>query len=843
MLKPPDSTSEERKKKESIVPGTADFAYLAGKALSLARGVSSRVSGVIGSSVGAILKITESPRETENIVTRQVSTIQGAAHDLVRDSVDLARDFRLIDRVNPASLQSLLDDSEEDLRLKQIIVDLLDTQFCAGAPFDEEINFVAQRCFDKGIPIKRVIDFFENERLLETMVEGGMLLPYSRYRGTSALAFGGSAVDSVIAKSGRFHENANRKEVDEEMEEKLILHMVAFEISYNKHYDSSKKQRKRPRTIEEFVTKAEEKYPEYNVRNWFLTQKQFFIKLLRGHSMQEWANKDGKYKSRVDNIVSDSYEERGKTNPEVFINNSISRFISYEQSSDRAGAPTLKTSDDVIWIYPEDIRSFFGEIIPRIHSGDLGASHTRALIINACNQFVEDVGRGRMINTLAIVDKDSKIQFTTYTSEDELFGQIKEVIKANTSSLTSYVDVTNLLAEPEDTPEGMLADYEGMLDKKGGLNVRDYRKHLKNVFELIDGDEEEGIRKIKERITDLFKDVENYIDSQYEKLGIPNVLDFEDIRNQNDYAKLLKIACTDSDPKRKFAARRKVELSWLIYSCKYSPRFAYKKPDSEKVQKRLEGTEAGIKIDPDAATAEMRYFEEDGKVTILEGGEEAPEGKEVKDIALIPAKFAGVDCYLLPAHGSNPDDKRYIDLKSLNSMVTKLMRKDKTRAKDITDLLRLTVVPKNEGDMGRITEAIEKNYVSFGRNLKRENRYGEFVRVQTVNTDPNDSKSEEYKTLRYVVDVPICGENSGVIYLAPIEARGLLPEDLAKERSTSNDASHENYELKRSREIMKILSPIEITPELYKTEGPHPHDIFEDTEIKLMKDDDFEEAA
>ena len=182
------------------------------------------------------------------------------------------------------------------------------------------------------------------------------------------------------------------------------------------------------------------------------------------------------------------------------------------------------------------------------------------------------------------------------------------------------------------------------------------------------------------------------------------------------------------------------------------------------------------------------------------------------------------------------EEKRFkiINTKTEYSLITKLIRKN-LREDEITDVLRMTFVVDNEEKLKRVSKHIETNYTSFGRELKIENRgYEHIVSTSTSSTvKKNLSKSNDYKSLRYVLKIPIRSEKGQKPHAREVEIRILHLDDLGKERSQYHHASHDAYKNRREIECAQTLYPRELYPELYET-FQDENDVFGRKEYKLI---------
>ncbi|MBI4975374.1 hypothetical protein HZC20_01730, partial [Candidatus Peregrinibacteria bacterium] len=371
-------------------------------------------------------------------------------------------------------------------------------------------------------------------------------------------------------------------------------------------------------------------------------------------------------------------------------------------------------------------------------------------------------------------------------------------------------------------------------DEDGELKRHKYNNFLRSIFGNIDT-REETVDSIKKRLSKIFEEADEMMEDGRKSLSISGEEMSQAVIIIKDYAELVKIACKANGQKERFEARRKIEFMWQIYKSKYNPRFVFSKRDAKLVRERLEGPKDGVKIDPSAPFKILCFTDNPDGIEIVgesEMGDRLSASQEDIAVHLISAKFAGTDCCILPMDETHEDvGNKYIGRKSLKSIVMKKIRK-RIKMDAIHDLLRTTFVAKTREDLLKIQQYLEDNYFGFATTLKRENRYGEFVAVETIDVADNKSKSDEYKALRYVAEIPISSETKKEIYIVPVEIRILLEEDLAKERSNYHDASHKNYERRRDREFMERMLPVEIYPHLYE-EKTDPKDIFRKKQYKL----------
>lgn len=880
----PDEQSDHQSEEPSIYrPPLATRAMILGAKTGAAvvRGIREAAGGVVGVvrdevedtiSEGHRFEIArQSEAREQNPVARYINNlrngIQQAVYKVMKFSRTVARDFRLIEKINIHGTPKLLSDDDLDNALKSDIIDNLDSRIGTAVPFMEEIETIARVCFDRGIPADRLVAFLESEDVLTFLVEEVLAYSHSRYRGSNIKAIVASVIDTVIYKLEHFAARKRKEPVNAviagELEDKIAY--------FKKTYDPKDKRC----TVFNFIRRLKKAYPNYDVATWLKVNKSILVEMLRGRPEEQYDEETTNPRSRhVANMVDDVYEQRGQINPDQFIRLNLNKFFIYYNPSDMDTPAFIRVHADTTGIHKIskicviDIRGiveFFDEIMPRIQSGGTTLIELRKKIIEACEERIctQMITHDKIIvrdsegnyKVWKVIDRDPFREAPTGTDvidRMEFSDYVAREITASCQVISSHIDVGNLLVDPLRIPPEIRKHYEDWFTQEGDLRKGPYHQYLRGIFgqtkKQTTGTKPERRRQqleefetIKRRVSEIFERVNEHLASVSDNLGIPPIT-LADIAAINDYAELVKIACTSSNLTRCFCARRKIELAILTYTCMVTPRKVYQEHEAKEVKRVLEGTAQGIKTFPEEQVVTFLDYP-DGDVREIKGDDDPAsriQSVQRRKFRLIRAQVANnINCHVLSVASEADGDEgetnplEYIGKKSLNSMITRLLTGEDKRAKDITDLLRMTFVVESIEDLVSLQEHLENNYISFGRTLKIENRYGEFVRVQAFNVERSAAKSDRYRTLRYVIDIPIQDEAGKRVYAVPMEIRILLREDLMKERSSFHEASHEKYEKRRLKIELKRIAPPEIFPEIYQRIGPDPNDVFGREELAV----------
>ena len=770
---------------------------------------------------------------------RPHTSVGQAINGVVGWAVNKGKEFRVIGRVDLHRTPSLIDDESSDLRFKSDLVEDLGGRLSINAPLTEEIQRIGFACFNRGIPADRLKSFLESDEVLNFLVEEVLHREESAYRGSNVKAIIGSVIETTIRKLESRVNRAEKCPVDEAMDTEIRKKIEYFEKEYDPH--------DKRHTVANFIDELERTFSEYDIPGWLRKNKNLLKKLLRGRESEEFdAATTADSTRHVAQIIDEVYLERGQLNPEQFIDLHLDSFFQIYSTENFSGIPAFiksalnvdqQTTRGVVILDLDSLEEFFEVTIPKLQVGDQGLIQLREKLIQCCLNKMSTMNPrvGKIIFT-----RNDNITGEDFDTTPSAEAGLSQAIIAQCRIVASHVDVRNLLADPRAIPPEIAKNFDDWFDR-GELRRSPYHKYLRGVFGQMEAKKEEegftaeNFNRLKGRVKELFESVTTYLTSVSQQLEIPTT-QLASINEVNDYAELVKICCTSPNPQERFAARRKIELAFLIYSCLITPRYVYQEYEAKAVKKVLERRENLEIRDKDAVV--LRFLDNaDGTVVDISGKDPAKHSEaSVKSVNLIPATFNGVNCGLLPTNG---EPNEYMGKKSLQSMLTNLLNDDKKRAKDMTDLLRMTIVVDSMADLSTIQQHLETNYISFGRNIKKEDRYVKTAARHQVGVSANPAKSDDYKTSRYVVDVVIPDEHpshelGGIpTYAVPVEIRILLREDVMKEKSDNHPASHKNYERTRLAMIVPTLAPQEVFPGHYVKTSPNPDDIFQRTTTRL----------
>ena len=817
---------------DRIKAGTAD---LAAQGLDTMESAFALVERTIKAAIDNVMKNeTSSPRGIIDHVRNSIAHV-------ISGGMKKTRENRLLEKADIRALPALSDNQEEDDTVKGDINDILDSRIAVVMSFEDEMDFIGKYAFKKGIPPIQLVEYFESEVILDLMVGELLSLEYSRFRGTSVYVFFKSIWKSFGKRLRTFAKRKREEPVQGQVEEE-----IKRKITYLREtYDPFDKER----TTAAFVQILKEEYPNHDLFSWLKANKKIITEILRGQSDED-KKSDENFKSHVYKVIQGVYERAGTNDPRTFIKLNMSKFVENYSNTQDASMPLFNrlikdaggnVDNGALVLDIDSIESFFQDVLPRIESDKYSLAILRKIMIE---EIQVEVQRNGANEGNLILRGKGKIEAVTYKSNGSFKEQISTIITQNTRIMSSHIDVRNLLIDPTQNSPELQKHFAAWFAPTGKIKSGSgggYYAHLRSLFSIMSDNtvESEAIdfTQVKNNVKYILVLVNDYLDSISQDLGIPSIK-VDGVAEVNDYAELVKIACTGLNKEERFAARRKIELATLVYSCLGTPRKVYQDHEALAIKSVLEKDKNGIKIDEDAPLREVHFIDyENGEVKISEEGSSS--------FTLIPGKLGNTDCYLLPAGSENDgnDPREYVGKKSLFSMLTNLLSGEKKRAEDLTDLVRMTFVVDSIEDLVKLQEQIEDEYISFGRTLKRENRYGEFVKVGSFSLSKSAAKSSEYKSLRYVVDIPIWDEAGAKVYFAPIEIRILLTEDLAKEKSKYNDASHKKYEHRRLSDVYSRVEPVEVFEDRYKTVEPHPDDAFKISAVVPKTTEDYKIAA
>ncbi|PIZ74966.1 hypothetical protein COY05_05340 [Candidatus Peregrinibacteria bacterium CG_4_10_14_0_2_um_filter_38_24] len=774
--------------------------------------------------IGAIDTIdTFADRPEDQHQTPTESVLQLGART-ARGGIALAKKARIIDEVNIQKLPRLLEDDAKDLLFKAHIVDILTSRFGTMSSFQDLIAFISNITFSKGIPAEKLTRFFESERIVKLLLQKVFDEESSLYRSPNLLAFAGSTMGIASKVLRARGEKREKKKTDEKTRAELDKKLNKFKANYR---PESKY------TISEFIKRLKEKYSEYDLCPWLGSRMSFFIEMLRGYKLETM---DGNQFTRITgikhikNMVNGAYVGRTKNHNlhEEFIRTNLVKFFH------------VLTREQIpcFLIEIEELSHFFKQL-EKIRTRESGEGKMIDLIKRICIEEIqgcEDMSKGITL----LIHKDMIAEVVTISDSKDIPGKMAEIIDEAIKVSSPHINTTNLLVNPDGIPERIASEYDRIFDKEGQITQRKYHAMLRSIFEYADADQQkvERLNAIKKRINAIFSKVNELLVDASIDTGIKMPQEVEDILKINEYSELVKIACTEKNKRKRYAARLKIELTWLTYRGSYMPRFAFVESDSRKVKAKMEATTEDIQVDKDEPVEVIKFIDNKSGDPEVIGEAPATEGKVVKEgivdigeLKLIPAKFAGQNCYLLH-NGDNNSERGYINPKTLRSMVINRIRERSISFEEIQDMIRMTFVVDNMEELKALKESINTSHASLGRLVEVEDTYLESSENGTHGIDYNGSKSKKYRTLKYVSYVPISGEDQ--IYVVQFEIRVLLLEDAIKEKSRHHEIGHKAYEKRRILACIPILMPKEIFPELYEEEKD-PDDIFEEVVTRVRQ--------
>lgn len=809
--------------------GIAQGADAVANGLDLTRRIVTSIETWVKTGIDRVVSMEE-----ENPKTR-IAKIRSAIGELVGTVMTIARQSRMLEKVDLSKRPALFEDSELDIRIKGDINDVLDSRLAAFMSFEKEMEFIGEYGFLMGIPPAKLIAYFEDEKIIDLMTMEILNMEESGLRATSVYALFKSIFKVGIKRLRGISRRIKKAPVAGEIEEEIKAAIADF----NEHYDPTDSEK----TLAAFIALLREEYHEYDLQTWLRDNK----KLLRGVSI------DKDVLSYVHKTVSEVYERAGSKKPGQFMKLHADQFHRYDTNDEDSNIPVYRKlikknngheNAPYFEIYPDLIVDFFNDVVPRIENGKNSLITLRKLMIKAIREKLasQDPNCKNVI-----INDNAKLEVIVGESHEELMKKLEKYIARICTTVGSHINVADLLIDPTQLSPEITQHYEEWFDGEDNFIIHSsnpYYAHLRRLFRYRN--EPEDFDVVKTRVANILKNVNKYLDSVAEDLGIPGIT-IQEVAEINDYAELVKIACKGENELVRFAARRKIELATLIFSCEHTPLKVYQDHHAKALKEVMEG-KGGITIDETAPLKRIEFMDwENGELArIMDDQTEGIDQDKIKSVDLIPATLGKTPCYLLPTNSEDQNEgnpREYIGKKSLFSMVTNLLTGEKKRAKDLTDLVRMTFVVDSIEDLVQVQQQIEDEYISFGRTLKRENRYGEFVKVGSFKVLESANKSAEYKTLRYVVDVPIEDEAGVRTYMAPIEIRVMLVEDLLKERSEFNDASHKKYEHRRLQTVHERVEPVEVFPERYKTIGARIYDIFRSVKVVPKTTEDYKMAA
>ena len=790
-----------------------------------------------------------------------LSQTQSPTGRIIKGTLEAARSVDAINDVSPDLLPRLSDDPQKHRDLARKYRAQLETMLSLESPMNEQYRLVIVNALQEEIPPEALATFLESEILLKKMIRHIRDLNYLSPDANSFVDKTASVAKGGIKRARSAGERVEKVKFDPQTADIIRRCMTDFLDNYE--LDNPEL------NFATWVKAMKKHFPTINLTPWIEANMHLFVDTIR-YKQQPDGKKTRLFKALVDRV----YREKALSQPyymEKFLNAHLPSFVTV--STDHpSGHP------DSVTIDIDKLQKFYDNTLAAMTTDRIGLTSLRGKLIKAIKQHFQKED-GESIAHLAL-NRESKDFVEGYLIDEP--GDIDKHLKRFLSSHNSFFSVKEFLVEPTEVPEQMKRDFEDIWPQaEDGTHVFDedrYTRGLQNIFGMkrkIEADRvAESHRSVEARLRRTFRGTNQYLDDTYKFLGIDSEPMSERVRNSNDYNKLLYILCTTDDLAERLQARRKIELGFLSYSCEYSARHQHREYNAKAIKEYLEGSERGIYIDEQQPLEEFSFVEypkgtvytdkEGVRHELPKGGiillddrvneSDLPEGGIVTDrVKLIPGTIGGIKCSYLPAKSGQqikvedrspdsmvdvyePNPREYLGTKSLQAEVTKLLRGEKISSKDITDKQRLTMVFDNIEDLRNAQSHVQDYFFSTGTALKIENRYGELVNVSPTirhGKDKNGEKSDDYKTFRYVGEIPVPSPLEGIegpIH-ALVEIRLMLKEDLAKEKSLTHDASHTRYEVDRSITAIETIAPYETCPDHYKTLPPRKYDV----QAKLRK--------
>lgn len=616
-----------------------------------------------------------------------------------------------------------------------------------------------------------------------------------------------------------------KKQIDEETRQDLHKKLEKFK----KTYDPTSEY-----TVGEFVKRLKAKYRDYDLKPWWEENMPFLIEMLRGYRMEIQDNGERKRvvtgDEHVKDMVQGAYENKTRENNvhEAYIRTHLREFL-YDMSPMPVIEP--KSKDDKMAIFMIDIKelSKFFTSLQDVATAEVGEGQIINMIARICSTEISRHGRaGNGIIIHVNYDK-GKREIVRINNPEDIDTKMAEMIDQVIKVSSPHINDQNLLVNPKGIPEKIQREYDKIFDGHGNLKEQEYIALLRSIFEhRTVGEKKERIDTIKRQLETQFKDVNKILQNHFRRAGVKPAKELEEILGINEYSEIMKIAQTEKDHRRRYVARLKWEIFEIVYRSSYNPRFTFRKDDAERIKAKMEATSEDLQLKLDALKT-LRFIDHQsgeikllGEITTIEAKNVCPQNASIGEIKLIPATFAGQDCYLLQGDGGK-DSREYINLKTLESIVTKLILDRKTDPDEVTDLIRMTFVVNDLDELKRLKHDMEIGIAPGVRLIKWEDTYTEDRDRGMKHLGKNPNKSKKYKTLRAVCYIPVSSGDKP--YIVKFEIRVLLLSDAIKEKSQYNETGHTKYERKRSTNSIPVLGPEELFPEYYEKEEKDPNDL------------------
>ncbi|MBI4232767.1 hypothetical protein HY605_06060, partial [Candidatus Peregrinibacteria bacterium] len=651
----------------------------------------------------------------------------GSAYDM---AIRGARQFEITEPADYSRLPKLMDDTDEDNRLKSDIIQRLGSRLDTKLNFKAEIDQLTRIAFELRIPPARLISFLMTDEVIGVMVDQAIGYHHSRRRTSSWLARVASTTESIETKLLVGAKKLEKKPIPQEVEVELIAKLEFFRDTFDPGDQKY--------TIVRLVEELSADYPDYDIPRFLQAHKNYLMDALKGRStsVRMFSPK------HIEAITLEGYKKcagESEENALKFIEINLPQFFRVVKSApDTADLPQgLEPGTSYVFIDTAKLQRFFKQYAATLRKAGLGPVRFRRTIMDLCETQCDGTGPD------LVIKGGKKISHKKFSDFSELKAGLQDMITEETKHSGSHIDVVDLLSDPENVPPSLEEDFKLFFKEDGSFSDAYYTR-VRNLFSLVLESSKGGKAKqetfhdIREKLSKVFEAINEYLIDYDTSQGLPPVAQVKEVMEENEYGNLVKIACTTDDPKVRAAACAKIQLAMLHFSIIYSPRYVFQDHDAKQIKLRLERLHNGLRIkrndEGKLPLVKIKFIDEPGgKVYVLdydpdEDDTELRKHFNVSDLHLVPVKFGGIDCYIMPvgvdgkgdpidyAEVSELDleDLQYIGKKDPKSSKTKILRREKYRAKDITDLIRMTFIAKTPEELFKLKEHIEREYLSFG---------------------------------------------------------------------------------------------------------------------------------
>ncbi len=759
--------------------------------------------------------------------------------------VSLARRSRILERVDSGKLPPLVDDTSTNSYLVNTIVDYLDSDMASDTPLAGMIDNVVGLCFENDVHPDNLATLLKDEALLAVLVDEVINHAFdnTRFRGVNLVALATTLPAALAVKvKSKLHRTLFLKPVKGSPVEKDLDKLLS---GYVKIYDP-----KNPKfSLTSFFNAMVEKYQgngqeqdSYDILGWLKTHKTSLVTMLGGE---------------IDQLAKEAYRECGRRNPEKFIGIFLGDFI-YEQPGGVGGKSTWALND-------EQLRKFVADVLPQIVTDADDMRELFLKLTDLANKTIpHTIEQSRVEHVVrhekggeSVVTDTVLTESPSRTAKEFLMSKLAK--RADTS--LQRVDLLNLLSAPTESPKELLEKFDAWFEKKEiqyspetdknktsyelrealateaekqyfdktvkiteaedssftikflKFNEKAYKVYIKRLFgkrKAPTSGRAEAINVIEKRIESSFQDINKALENMGDLLQVDLTL-CEDVKNCNDLAELIVYACSGSDELVRWEARRKIELYINKYHCDMVARRVFAESDAESIDEALKNDFRFT------GETERVYFSEgdatSGVRIVNSPSEEAKEGLQSFELEVAEFKPNGEDVksqftvgFLLPVTPNNSKNApAYINYKSWIQALFKSIRKN-ALPEFIQDNLRITMVGKNESELKAIAGFIDRSIATWGLRVDYENSY--------ETSDPirkNSSTGEGYKHIKWVIYVPASDKKNNENFLTLLEIRLATRDTIARERSSTDTASHATYTRTRAvRDLLGKLLPPDI---------------------------------